>query len=325
MNRLLDLLSGKGRCRPLRPAAGDIVAKYRSFQYLLGHNRDALQRLAHLEQTYFTGKIFGLAAVRTEYVAMLEAVYGMVHALEAMAGQEQPVLLAAVERLDNALIELFKPQRCPLGYPPAGHPVRRTAAGDDRTWSARRPPTWRSSATVSACRYRRGSRSRPTACQRFLDDNGLTAIIDERLARFAPESPEANDDISRTLQGLIRSAAVPQDLADAIMDAYRQLEAGTGTGQRVAMRSSAVGEDTEPTFAGQYETVLNVTREGLLAAYQRCWRASMHRKRSATGCSTGLMTATRPCALPRWRWSMRRRAAWSIRATRRSRRRRCSR
>ena len=37
---------------------------------------------------------------------------------------------------------------------------------------------------------------------------------------------------------------------------------------RIAMRSSAVGEDTEATFAGQYDTVLNVTGENILDAYK---------------------------------------------------------
>ena len=34
------------------------------------------------------------------------------------------------------------------------------------------------------------------------------------------------------------------------------------------MRSSAVGEDTEATFAGQYDTVLNVTGENIMDAYK---------------------------------------------------------
>jgi pyruvate,water dikinase len=34
------------------------------------------------------------------------------------------------------------------------------------------------------------------------------------------------------------------------------------------MRSSAVGEDSQASFAGQYQTSLNVTRENILTAYK---------------------------------------------------------
>ncbi len=49
---------------------------------------------------------------------------------------------------------------------------------------------------------------------------------------------------------------------------YAALEAKTRKNVRIAMRSSAVGEDTEASFAGQYITELNVTRENILHAYK---------------------------------------------------------
>ncbi|MBU3935951.1 MAG: pyruvate, phosphate dikinase, partial [Proteobacteria bacterium] len=52
------------------------------------------------------------------------------------------------------------------------------------------------------------------------------------------------------------------------MEAYHDLEDKTRPGVRIAMRSSAVGEDSEASFAGQYITELNVTRDNLLEAYK---------------------------------------------------------
>ena len=49
---------------------------------------------------------------------------------------------------------------------------------------------------------------------------------------------------------------------------YDALQAGAGTPVRLAMRSSAVGEDSQASFAGQYQTSLNVTRENILTAYK---------------------------------------------------------
>lgn len=69
---------------------------------------------------------------------------------------------------------------------------------------------------------------------------------------------------------------------DALAHAYRELSEQCGeTDARVAVRSSAVDEDGHATsFAGQYETYLNVSGlEGLITAVGRC-RASMRSPRA---------------------------------------------
>lgn len=64
------------------------------------------------------------------------------------------------------------------------------------------------------------------------------------------------------------SGIVPPDVAETVTRAWRSLGAGP-----VAVRSSAIGEDgEEASFAGQFETVLDVRDErALLAAVERCW------------------------------------------------------
>ena len=70
------------------------------------------------------------------------------------------------------------------------------------------------------------------------------------------------------MQRSIQEAQVPPSLARAVHRAYEALEARTRKGIALAMRSTAVGEDTEASFAGQYTTVLNVGKEALLDAYK---------------------------------------------------------
>lgn len=74
---------------------------------------------------------------------------------------------------------------------------------------------------------------------------------------------------SEEIRDLIVTRPLPGEMADAIREAYRTL----GHEPRVAVRSSAVSEDSETaSFAGQQETFLNVRGEEAVLRYvQECW------------------------------------------------------
>jgi pyruvate, water dikinase len=73
---------------------------------------------------------------------------------------------------------------------------------------------------------------------------------------------EASQEVAQA----IHTAPVPEAVAVAILAAYDALASGRELA--VAVRSSAVGEDTQASHAGQYHTELDVTRSGLLDAYR---------------------------------------------------------
>ena len=81
--------------------------------------------------------------------------------------------------------------------------------------------------------------------------------------------------LSEQARQLIEGQSLPSWLADAVADAHALLEARTGRGAalRVAVRSSAVGEDGHTaSFAGQYETYLGVSgADEVLRHIAKCW------------------------------------------------------
>ena len=88
--------------------------------------------------------------------------------------------------------------------------------------------------------------------------------------------PERLSARSAELQALVRDAGIPDDLRDAIVDAYTQL----GDDVAVAVRSSATSEDTAGTsFAGMNETFTNVVgADAVLTRVVDCW-ASVYGQR----------------------------------------------
>jgi pyruvate,water dikinase len=106
------------------------------------------------------------------------------------------------------------------------------------------------------------------ALELFLQETGLSRPVEELLDGLSPDNLEDLEKKSKAIQDMILQAQVPAALAGEILKAYQELEAKTHPHVRLAMRSSAVGEDTEASFAGQYATELNVIRDNLLESYK---------------------------------------------------------
>jgi len=101
------------------------------------------------------------------------------------------------------------------------------------------------------------------AYKRFLESSSLAADLETRLAQARIEDLKSLETTSQELQALVRQAPLPPDLEEAMLEA-----AATWSSQGVAARSSAVGEDTEFSFAGQFATLLNVDAARLPEHYK---------------------------------------------------------
>jgi pyruvate,water dikinase len=100
-----------------------------------------------------------------------------------------------------------------------------------------------------------------------------------RLSRLKPEDGEAVGALSAELRRAVEGIAVPDDVALAITRALARLGEPAG----YAVRSSATAEDSpSASFAGQYDTYLNVVGPAaVLEHVRRCW-ASLYTERAVT-------------------------------------------
>ncbi|MFC1884109.1 PEP/pyruvate-binding domain-containing protein [Thermodesulfobacteriota bacterium] len=105
--------------------------------------------------------------------------------------------------------------------------------------------------------------------QRFIEHNDLQNEIDRMIQSADISNLDHLYTLSSGIQQLIIRSSLPEDLESSIQENYRMLEESDGGGVKIAMRSSALGEDfMETSFAGQYRTMLNVSRENIYQAYK---------------------------------------------------------
>jgi hypothetical protein len=105
------------------------------------------------------------------------------------------------------------------------------------------------------------------ALRMFVEGAGLGGEV-AALEKLAGQA--GVEEASGRLRRLTHEAPVPDEVAQVVLDAYGELFKGS---RPVAVRSSGAKEDLDDaSFAGQYETVLNVRgREALLSAVKHCW------------------------------------------------------
>jgi pyruvate,water dikinase len=103
---------------------------------------------------------------------------------------------------------------------------------------------------------------------KFMDHNGLIERISEKLSTLSIENLEALNKISKEIYDMAIQSDIPSDLQEAIENAYEKLCKKVGGRTMVSVRSSAIREDSEFSFAGQYATFLNVPGDLILQKYK---------------------------------------------------------
>lgn len=266
MGSIFELFSKEKSCRPLANLEGKVARKYKYYREFLIHNHEALNIISQMELVYHGGDPFTMASVKRNYGDLMGATGRLVNALQTLSGGQYSELSSACERIDKETAPIFNPD-----------PSRRhdhivlpfeAVTQDMADLAGTKATNLASIGNVLGLPIPQGFVVTANAFNRFLKDNQLAGPIEEMLSELSADPPQDMESGAKAIQERILRAPVPQGIAAEILKAYQSLEAKTHKNVRIAMRSTAVGEDTEASFAGQYVTVLNVGREDILDAYK---------------------------------------------------------
>lgn len=296
MKRLIRLFSQGESCMPLSPVGGKHVEKYQHFRDVLSSNRQALRQLAEMETLYYSGRSFTTADINFYYENLYGHVRSLIFSLNAMAEQRYAALFDKAEEINGKVAALLQQQGPPRKK--LQHVEALTALPENSLHSA-----GGKAVNLSIIARKTALRVPPgfvvTACgfDYFLRENKLDQLVLDELAGVSPGDAGLSE-VSARLTARIRAAEIPADMMELLSHHCDQIEKECGGTIPLAVRSSAVREDSEASFAGQYESLLNVDRKCLGDAYKEVLASSFSPRAVAYRHMAGIeVTETPMCVL----------------------------
>lgn len=229
------------------------------FRRLLSSNKTALEAMSDVEEHLSGSRPFGMDYVHAASTRAVTAVFQMVRDLNALSDDGYESLQQAFDRIRGQMQSLLEEQ--PHQDGPNIMPL-----GDIRlrhiTLVGGKMANLGEVAAHAGLDVPDGFAVTVSAYYRFMDYSGLRSELNRRIQATDMHSLDEVFSLSAALQQAVLNAPLPPDLEREITESVAEMQRRAGPGLLLALRSSAVGEDSlGVSFAGQYRSELNVPPE----------------------------------------------------------------
>jgi pyruvate,water dikinase len=259
ISKLKQWLAGKRRTagQPVSLAPQPaLLERYRHYKRLLAANSAILTMVTDLQVKMNEGFLFDMHYVRGACQRLGQEVEAMVKALTAMSGGRYQALEEARSRVEARIIRELAGVTLQPG--PLALPLAEVKEGQFFGAKAEKlGDLVRLELPVP-----RGFAVSAYAQKLFFEESGLEDFIREQIRRSHIRDLESLKEAGAAIRERVMAQELPRDLSQALAAHLADLA------PRVAVRSSALQEDSIFSFAGQFETFLNVPREKVEESYK---------------------------------------------------------
>jgi pyruvate,water dikinase len=267
LKRFLGPLFGKSR--PGRADAQSLFRfKYVNFQELLESNAELLRVIASMEEKLPGRDVFGMAFLHAAASQGVFHCLRMVRGFENLSGTPQPVLRERIEAVREEIKAVLSVAA--LGEGPWFKDFSEISLADDDLVGGKCSRLGESR-NRAGLPVPEGFAITTAAFRAFLSESDLTSEIAKRTMSLDPSDAASIQEASEDIQRLLLLAPFPDGFEEELARRHDGLAARLGQAPqdiKVAMRSSALGEDGDLSFAGQYLSVLGVARPKLSESYR---------------------------------------------------------
>lgn len=260
--------------KPLTPEEREEIrrtfaARYDHFRLLIQANTKAHEQMAELEEALRGYSPYGMQYVRLLCTRLSTSIFQMVRHLRELRPGRYDRLIEVYEGIQESILPHIEPGE---GRGPENGPlvVSLQDIGRDHVDSCGPKMAMLGEAgRALELPIPEGFVVTTASFRHFMATGSLEPEIERLVHQADPEDREIMMQTSSRVMQMIIDKPLPADVADEILKAYDNLCEREGREVKLAVRSSALGEDIEgSSFAGQYRSILNVDRSSLLHAYK---------------------------------------------------------
>jgi pyruvate, water dikinase len=238
---------------------------YEAFQKLLAFDSRSHELMAELESLYYQAKKEDFCKISLKYESLARNVEGMVESLEQMAPGSYVNLSDYFHKFNFYSRFFLAPPRLHFGEP---FVLQFTDKAFTTELVGSKTSTLVELEQHLSLTIPSGFVITTNCFSYLLEYNNLRPAINSLLAETDLKSMALLSEISSKIVQLISTAEIPPDIERAIFTAHRILQKEkNGKEELFAVRSSALSEDGQCSFAGQYSSYLNVEPDKLIDAY----------------------------------------------------------
>ncbi len=240
--------------------------RYGVFQNLLSENNNVLGLMADMEEKHSGETVFDKHYIGTTSRLIAEKVSGIIKNLNVLSEGKYKTLNSAYDEINKKIEKVLSSK---FEIPPSDLtiPINNLTSSMSNIAGGKIAHLGQIKKDLNVL-VPEGFVITAYAFKKFLEHNELTEKITETLSSLRVENLEELNNVSQVIQQSIIKAWLPLELEDDIQRAYSALCKETGSDVPVSVRSSAVREDGEFSFAGQYATLLNVRGDSIVRAYK---------------------------------------------------------
>ena len=240
--------------------------KYEAFRNLLESDKKSHELIAELEQIYYDQIKIDLAAVKKRSKQLSSQLAEVVESLIKLCPTCYVNLGDYFRKIDFYIKLALEPES--FDFSPPFFLALDEITAEDRSLTGNKAFNLAMARQKLALPVPRGFVITANSYHYFIEANDLGQKINENLAQMDISSTDSLERASHELRRLILTAEIPEEIEAGMSDACKNISLEDGDTLRVSVRSSARGEDSKTSFAGQYKTVLNIGIDQIAAAYK---------------------------------------------------------